>query len=185
MCKMETMASSEGRNNAIHLGVAGWCGFYFKLVFSSSSSQLQQTPDYRWDTPSSLLQRGVEMVCRCGHTCVELDPVLEVQDGVVATVLLSHLLLLTPVKHFLWSYLSIGCLLRSDYISQEGSCPSLNRIVSLLGTLLTWWMLGDGVATQLMGKEKHKFEWWVAGSKHFRVLFFRKSTLLVENITLV
>lgn len=68
--------------------------------------------------------------------CKELDPVLEVQDGVVATVLLSHLLPLIPVRHFLWSYLSIGCLLRSDCISQEGSCPSLNR-VSLLGTLVT------------------------------------------------
>lgn len=70
MCKIETIAPSEGCNNAIHLEVAGWCGFYFKLVFSSSSSQLQQSPDYRWNTPSFLLQRGVEMVCRCGHTCV-------------------------------------------------------------------------------------------------------------------
>lgn len=48
---------------------------------------------------------------------MELDPVLEVQDDVVTTVLLSHLLPLKPVRHFLQSHLSIGqtALPRKDH----------------------------------------------------------------------
>ena len=37
----------------------------------------------------------------------KLDPVLEVQDDAMSTVLLSHLLPLLPVRHFLQSLLAI------------------------------------------------------------------------------
>lgn len=63
--------------------------------------------------------------------CMEMDPVLEVQDDAVAAVAFQHLLLLQSVRHLLQSCLSIGRLLRSDCVSQEGLCPSHNRFVCL------------------------------------------------------
>lgn len=45
---------------------------------------------------------------------------MEVQDDVVATVLLSRLLLV-HVRRFLQSHLSIGCLLRSDFFSENSA----------------------------------------------------------------
>lgn len=77
MHEIETIYSSEGCNNTICYEMSEWRGFYFKLVyfklfllFISNSSQLQQSPDCRSDTPRFPLQYWVEMVCRCGHTCM-------------------------------------------------------------------------------------------------------------------